>query len=92
MERKIRKCLSARDFLVLAFIIMEYYVPFLCFSRRKSRTSLALVIKLAVEISIFSFCIRSLKSNSSVYGYSFLISIFSIRLSLIGYMGQLIKK
>ena len=43
MKKKIRKCLSARDFLVLAFIIMEYYVSFLCFSRRKSRTSLALV-------------------------------------------------
>ena len=93
MEKKIRKCLSARDNLVLAFIIMEYYVSFLCFSRRKSRTSLALVIKLAVEISKFSFCIRSLKSNSSVYGHSFLISIFSIRLSLIEeYMRQLIKK
>ena len=93
MEKKIRKCLSARDFLVLAFIIMEYFISFLCFSRRKSRRSLALVIKLAVEISKYSFCIRSLKSNSSVYGYSFLISTFSIRLSLIEeYMGQLIKK
>ena len=77
MEKKIRKCLSARDFVVLAFIIMEYYVS--CFSRRKSRTPLALVIKLAVEISKLSFCIR--------------MSIFSIRLSLIErYMGQLMKK
>ena len=36
MEKKIRKCLSARDLLVLVFIIMEYYVSFLCFKEKIS--------------------------------------------------------